>query len=119
MRPCLHPLCPALVVRGRYPAHQLAHEQHRGSRHVRGYDRKWDVLREQFIDSNYPWFCAIAGDTCTAKGRMMDRSEIQIDHIVKFSGLDDPLRLDPTNLRIACCACHRARHAREPRGAWQ
>jgi 5-methylcytosine-specific restriction endonuclease McrA len=116
MRPCLHPLCPALVVRGRCPAHQRSHEQHRGNRHQRGYDREWVALRERFIDENYPWFCAIDGDTCQAKGRQMHRTEIEVDHIVKFAALDDPLRLDPTNIRLACSACHRARHAREPRG---
>jgi len=30
----------------------------------------------------------------------------QIDHIVPFRGLDDPLRLDRANLQGLCASCH-------------
>ena len=90
--------------------------QHRGSRHQRGYDRAWVLLRERFVADNYPWFCAIDGVTCQASGRMMFRHEIQVDHIQKFASLSDPLRLDVRNIRIVCAACHAARHAHEARG---
>ena len=119
MRYCLTPRCSNLVQSGRCPTCQRSNEQHRGSRHERGYDNAWSALRERFLDETYPWFCAIAGDTCQAKGRQMDRNEIEIDHVREFVSLDDPARLDPTNLRCVCSACHRARHGREARRAWR
>jgi 5-methylcytosine-specific restriction endonuclease McrA len=119
MRYCLTPRCPSLVSSGRCDACRRICEGSRGTRHQRGYDHAWITLRERFVDESFPWFCAIGGVSCQASGRMLHRTEIEVDHIVKFSGLHDPLRLDARNLRIVCAACHRARHARETGGVGQ
>ena len=116
MRYCLQPRCRNRVVKGRCPEHSRGREQQRGSRHVRGYDHRWDLVRFQFLEQSYPWFCALQGPTCTARDRQMDAGEIDVDHIVPFQGLDDPRRLESTNLRCCCRACHGARHGRGPRG---
>ena len=116
MRCCLTPNCPNIVRRGRCDACQTRYESRRGSRHKRGYDNDWLTVRARFLDESYPWWCGIQGPTCQAPGRMMDRQEIEVDHIQKFSGMDDPLRLDTHNLRVTCSACHRARHGSEAGG---
>ena len=40
----------------------------------------------------------------------------QVDHIVPFTSLEDPHRLDPENLRSLCAPCHAQRHADERKG---
>jgi len=40
------------------------------------------------------------------------RAEIHVDHIVPFTGLDDPKRLDLANLRLTHRRCHMQRTAR-------
>ena len=35
------------------------------------------------------------------------------DHIVPFTGLDDPLRLDPNNVRLSHPRCHMAKTAKQ------
>lgn len=37
----------------------------------------------------------------------------QVDHIQRFSGTDDPLRLDPANLQSLCMRCHQRKTAAE------
>ena len=37
----------------------------------------------------------------------------EVDHIQRFRGIDDPLRLDRANLRPVCVPCHRSRTARQ------
>ena len=112
------PTCRNLVKSGRCPKHARGHEQQRGSRHQRGYDHAWrKCCALGFLKQEYPWFCAIGGPTCTARDRQMDVGEVDVDHIVvPFQGLDDPRRLESSNLRCVCRSCHGARHGRGPRG---
>jgi 5-methylcytosine-specific restriction protein A len=83
------------------------------SRYTKGnYGRPWRRLRQQFLDSTYPWYCALQSEHCTAKGRMMEPTEIEVDHIRPHRG-DATLRDDLTNLQVACKACHSWKTAQE------
>ena len=43
-------------------------------------------------------------------------ASVEVDHIEKFHGLADPLRLARSNRRALCPPCPRARTARQARG---
>ena len=112
MRPCLEPRCPTLVpvtsgTRGRCPAHAREHERFRGSRIERGYDNAWLKLRAWFIRQPENVLCRM----CSAKGKT--RCTDEVDHIVPFEGLHDPLRLAVSNLQGLCVECHRAKTSRQ------
>jgi 5-methylcytosine-specific restriction protein A len=70
----------------------------RGTAASRGYDHIWRKLRAQFV-LMYP-LCL----HCDERGRVTPAKDV--DHIIPFKGLDDPLRLDWSNLRGLCRACH-------------
>ncbi len=40
----------------------------------------------------------------------------EVDHIVPFSGLNDPLRFDVTNLQALCRPCHHAKTKQQRQG---
>jgi len=80
-------------------------EQRRGSRHARGYDAAWVQLRDEFLTDAANQCCA----HCARHGRATPATEV--DHIVPFSGPNDPLRLDRTNLQGLCGVCHRRKTA--------
>ena len=70
----------------------------RQSASVRGYDHTWSkvskaVLREEPV-------CRLCREYA---------SEL-VDHIIELRGMDDPLRLERSNLRGVCRRCHAARH---------
>ena len=96
--------CSARVDAGRCEPHRRAHEQHRGSRHERGYDHAWDMYRAWHL-TREP-LCRF----CKQGGKVMPANEV--DHIRAFRGLNDPLRLDPQNVRSLCSTCH-ARRTRQ------
>jgi 5-methylcytosine-specific restriction enzyme A len=95
LRPCSSPGCPNLVAHGYCPTHRTG--QHGNSRE-RGYDTAWDKLRK-VVRAEEP-LCRM----CLAVG--MIEATRQVDHIVPFRGLDDPLRLDRSNLQGLCATCH-------------
>ncbi len=64
----------------------------------RGYDRVWRRLRDSHKTENP--LCL----HCIQKGFVTVAREI--DHIIPFDGLNDPLRLDPSNLQSLCRSCH-------------
>ena len=112
MRFCSHPNCPQKVPYGRCPAHQREARQAE-ARYTKGnYGRPWRRLREAFLEQSYPWYCAIQGSACTARGRMMDKAEVEVDHRIPHRG-DPTLRDDITNLQCACRACHSQKTAEE------
>ena len=112
MRPCAQPGCPVVVQGGRCPTHRAKVRQVE-QRYTQGnYGRPWRRKREQFLEQSYPWFCAIQGSTCTARARMMDKAEVEVDHVVPHRG-DVTLRDDLTNLQVTCKACHSAKTASE------
>lgn len=75
-------------------------------RAARGYGPDWDRLRNWFIRQPENVECF----DCLAAGR--HRLAADVDHIVPFTSVEDPARLDPTNLRALCRACHRRKHKR-------
>lgn len=71
----------------------------------RGYGWDWQQLREQHL-KQHP-LCA----ECESSGRTSVAEDV--DHIKPFQSINDPLRLDPDNLRSLCRACHnRKTHGR-------
>lgn len=68
---------------------------------ARGYDRAWRKVRAAHLDE-HP-VCEDCGRAGTVE------SPIEVDHLVAFDGIADPLRLDPRNLRSRCHPCHDAK----------
>lgn len=67
-----------------------------------GYDWRWYKLRNDYIAENpICEHCAGKGITTGPK-----ESRLEVDHIVPFDGIDDPLRLDRDNLQTLCRSCH-------------
>lgn len=73
----------------------------------RGYDRKWRQLRQSYI-AEHP-LC----QHCEKRG--MTTPATEVDHIIEFGGIDDPLRLDPDNLQSLCRRCHAIKTHRDKR----
>jgi 5-methylcytosine-specific restriction enzyme A len=101
--------CRNLVAKGRCATCSSKREQHRGSRHARGYNAAWVRLVEEFWADPAHRFCV----RCALRGRQELAREV--DHVVPFKGLDDPLRLDRTNLQGLCGLCHRQKTAEQQR----
>lgn len=78
----------------------------RGSTWQRGYDGDWRRVRLQVLKRDH-YVCVI----CQADGRMTPATEV--DHIKPFNGVNDPLRLDMSNLQSACIHCHSKKTATE------
>ena len=102
MRPsslCSTPVCGGRAVRGgRCRLCLTRYEQQRGSATARGYDSEWEALRAQHLTA-HPW-CY----TGTCRKRAFD-----VDHIIAVR-IAPHRRLDPTNLRSYCRACHLEKH---------
>lgn len=106
------PTCPNLVAKGPCKACARKRDQLRGSRHQRGYDAAWVRLTDVFWRDPAHQYCR----RCAARG--IQEAATQVDHIVPFEGLEDPRRLDPTNLQPLCGTCNRQKaleHRRQPR----
>ncbi len=71
---------------------------------ARGYDGAWRALRREVLDATP--ICVLCHQ----------RRATEVDHIVPFRGLHDPLRLARSNLRSVCAPCHRSRTARQSHG---
>jgi hypothetical protein len=74
----------------------------RPSRQKRGYDTDWYRLQESHLAAN---------PVCVRCGK----SATQADHMQPFDGVDDPLRLDMTNLQSLCIVCHAEKTAEDQR----
>jgi len=101
-RPCAQPGCPALVDRGRCPAHQKAaykaDREARGSAAQRGYDARWRRYREWYLNQ-HP-LCAM----CEKEGRVT--AAVIVDHVVPVQSKDDPRFYDETNHQGLCVRCN-------------
>lgn len=75
---------------------------------ARGYGQDWRRLRERILAAEP--LCRF----CCADGRVTAATDV--DHIEPFNGIHDPRRLDPTNCRPLCRACHLSRTARQASG---
>lgn len=82
--------------------------RHTETRQARGYGVDWQRLRLQILAAEP--LCRM----CAEINRVTGATEV--DHIVPFNGIDDPLRLDPANLRPLCTPCHRKRTAVQASG---
>ena len=109
-KPCSHPGCGALVTgrESHCEKHKAAHTWNHGkSRQDRGYGRQWEKIRVHILNRD-SYLCL----PCLREGRTTPAS--QVDHIrTKALGGTD----DHTNLQSICTACHRAKTAKEGRGA--
>ncbi len=96
---CNYPGCNELVFSGSYCIdHQRKSEQARGNAHARGYGKKWQVKRQEFLD-DHPW---CIGFPAGIHGRELVPAT-DVDHIRrrKDGGSDDEENLQPL-----CHACH-------------
>lgn len=82
-------------------------QDRRKTANQRGYDRRWKRLRDEFIEQ-HP-LCK----HCEERGQVTMAKEI--DHIIPFSDLSDPLRLCSDNLQSLCRRCHAIKTASEQR----
>jgi 5-methylcytosine-specific restriction enzyme A len=111
--PCAHPGCGALVDAGQRlcPKHRKKVErtdrERRGSARARGYDRRWERMRIDFL-RQHP-LCVL----CLAKG--ITTAANVVDHIVPHRG-DRKLFDDPNNLQSLCKPCHDSKTALEDGG---
>ena len=76
------------------PERRKQREQARGTPAERGYDYEWSKVSAR-IRREEP-VCQICNDAPSE----------DVDHIIEFQGIDDPLRMDRNNLRAVCRACH-------------
>ncbi len=125
---CATPGCPELVQGGYCSEHkgkrERAYDQHRGSRHERGYDHVWyewlaryragydlDATTQAGVDQLLARNrCA----SCWASG-IRTTHGLEFDHITPLSA--GGRRLDPANVQPLCGACHRRKTAGERRQA--
>lgn len=69
-------------------------EQFRGSKQARGYGGEWERISRAYREA-HP-VCEICHEA----------PAVDVDHVVPFNGLGDPLRTAWDNLQAACRACH-------------
>ena len=69
-------------------------EEFRGNCVDRGYDWQWMKI-SRMVRQQYP-VCQVCDDAVAA----------DVDHIVPFNGVNDPLRTDRSNLMAICRKCH-------------
>ena len=75
----------------------------------RGYDSDWNKLRKQALERDH-YLC----QHCLQAGRATTATDV--DHKTPFKGIDDPKRLDLTNLQSLCAPCHSRKTAKEDGG---
>lgn len=70
----------------------------RPSRSKEGYGRDWQKFRE--------WYASEVPPICVKCGAALPSRDMHLDHIEPITGIDDPRRLDPTNVEWLCRSCH-------------
>lgn len=70
-------------------------EESRGNCVQRGYDWEWMKISKLYRQSHA--VCEICNDAVA----------VDVDHIIPFRGVGDPLRTDWHNLQAVCRSCHR------------
>jgi 5-methylcytosine-specific restriction enzyme A len=110
-RICRHPGC-GRTTRERYCDEHTASDAGELGSTARGYDSRWQRLREAFVRD---WL-ATRGPYCGECGCLLrPGKETHVDHIVPFDGMDDPMRLEWSNLQVLCRECN-AKKARKQGG---
>ncbi len=110
-KPCAHAGCRSLTVGPRCERHTALDattayrydRKRRGTARERGYDTSWDRVRAAFLLGKP--LCV----GCKAEGRVVVAQDL--DHIIPFAGINDPLRLDVSNLQGLCRVCHNRKTA--------
>ncbi|HHW13486.1 MAG TPA: HNH endonuclease [Firmicutes bacterium] len=105
--PCSHPGCPALVTDGRFcPVHQRAvrqaEDERRGSARERGYDRRWEKVRQMKL-AHDP-LC----ERCLQAGRVTPATMVHHVRPIRQGGEV----LDMANLLSVCRRCHDELHSK-------
>ena len=100
LRPCAQAGCSELVERGRCAVHDRRRQldEHRGSAHSRGYDKRWERARIVYL-AEHPT-CA----HCARHGRVT--ASAIVDHVIPHRG-DRWLFWLQDNWQALCEACHR------------
>ena len=69
-------------------------EQYRGTKQQRGYGGEWERI-SRLKRAQCP-VCEVCGDAAAD----------DVDHVIPFNGVGDPLRTEWQNLMSICRACH-------------
>lgn len=80
-------------------------EKSRGTRQQRGYTDEW-VRMARMYRAQHP-VCEMC----------QDAPAVDVDHVIPFTSLGDPLRTEWRNLQSLCRACHRMKTERQRRCA--
>lgn len=116
-RVCSKPGCRGLVrdgacsVCGPVPQRPSGWQRANGSRQSRGYDQAWLELRQAFLAAERARCGGVL--VCGICGEPITKGPVHVDHKEPFQGLDDPRRLDVTNLRACHARCHMRRTAQD------
>lgn len=88
-----------------------------GTRQQRGYDDAWLRVRKLVIERELVRIaehCELPYIICQLCNEpIYSKREMHVDHIKPFNGIDDPLRLDVSNLRVVHARCHMRRTAEQ------
>lgn len=109
LRPCKHSGCNALTINGYCNKHITDKSGARYSASARGYGRKWQKARAEFL-SAHP-YCA----ECERNGVRTPATEV--DHNVPHKG-NQRLFWDQSNWQALCHSCHSRKTATEDGGSW-
>lgn len=96
-KPCSYPGCPNLTHNQFCSEHEKNGRDQRPSAAKRGYDRRWMVARQLFLNQNP--LCM----KCMAEGHFEPATVV--DHIIPHRG-DEDLFWDKTNWQALCKKCH-------------
>lgn len=87
------------AVRGPSCPHcSRAYRERQGTRQANGYGADWEAKRLFILQRD---------TVCRLQTKCNGAPSVEVDHIVPFQGVDDPLRLDDDNLQGVCGPCHR------------
>lgn len=108
LRPCAHPLCSALVTKGRCPQHARVQDKARGTAQERGYDYAWSEYSKNFR-ARFP-ICGMRIDgelhsetsVCVQQGKTTAAQ--CVDHLVPMS--KGGSKWDPNNHEAKCFRCN-------------
>lgn len=106
---------------GAKPASERPAAPSRGSARQRGYNDEWEKFRAWFATVVIP-ICGHGLDGVDKQfscGKSFPSKNMHLDHLEKFSSLDDPLRLDENNVRWRCVSCHSKKTNALDNGGWQ
>ena len=113
LQTCPTPGCPALTQQGACPDCRRARERQRPSARSKGYDRRWERTRADYLD-DHPW-CE-----CAEHDALPPLQRPHAEHVHHIDGLGPlgPRGHDPANLQALTKSCHSKVTALEEPGGW-